>query len=871
LNEHDRQIELHALRRPLGLTRFGMIAEQVVRGLWPLWTVALALFVVLAFGWHIAVGVETFWIGGVAFLAAFAGAIWYAARHFRWVSEADAIDRLDRSMPGRPLTATFDDMAIGEDDDASRAVWEAHIARTKRALKAAKPVEPDLTVSDRDPFALRYAALLFFGVAVMFGSIWRLGAPEGVLPGTPGEAVIAGPSWEAWVEPPAYTSLPTIYLNDVRAEEFEVPVGSQITMRLYGQVGSIPWTETLSGQPAPQEPQSAFTIDIAQSGTLSIEEQVWAITARADQRPKVWFDGEIERGADGEMTLPFNASDDYAVESGTSTITLDLDAVDRRYGLSVEPEPRDALVLDLPMPFTGRRDNFSELLIENMAEHPWAGLNVRFSLDVLDGTGQDSEDELINTILPGRSFFQPIASALIEQRRDILWSRENAARVSQILRAITYDAQEEFPNQQAYLTIRRALERLEIHARYGLSEEKRDEIAAMLWAAANLLEDGRLSDALERLQRAQQRLEQAMEDGATDEEISELMRELQEAMREYMEQLAQNPQEGGEQQQGEGQEMTQDQLQEMLDEIERLMQEGRNEEAAALLQQLMEMMENMQVTQGQQNQQGQGEGEQAMEGLQETLRDQQGLSDEAFRDLQEQFNPGAQAGESQGNEGRNGGQGRGESHEGQGGQGEPGQEQGEGGEGEQQGENQQGQGQDRGQGEEQGEEQNEGGSLADRQERLRDELNRQRAGPLPGAGTEAGDAAREALDRAGEAMDRAEDALRNDETAEALGAQSEAMDALREGLRNLGEALAENRQEGGQQGADQGQASDQSRDPLGREQGLDGQSATDENMLGSELAQRRSRELLDEIRRRSGERERPEVERDYLERLLDQF
>lgn len=864
MNEHDRQIELHALRRPLGLTRFGMLAEQAVRGLWPLWSVALAMFVVLAFGWHTSVSVEVFWIGGLAFLTAFAGSMWYAARHFRWVSEADAIDRLDRSMPGRPLTATFDDMAIGSDDAASRAVWEAHIARTKRVLDGAKPVEPDLKVSARDPFALRYAALLFFGIAVMFGSIWRLGAPEGVLPGTPGEAVIAGPSWEAWVEPPVYTGLPTIYLNDVRADAFEVPEGSQITMRLYGQVGSIPWAETLSGQPASQEPQSAFTIEVAQSGTLSIEEQVWAITARADRRPEIWFDGVIERGADGEMKLPFNASDDYGVESGTSTITLDLAAVDRRYGLAVAPEPREALVLDLPMPINGQRDNFSELLIENMAEHPWAGLNVRFSLGVLDATGQESEDELINATLPGRSFFQPIASALVEQRRDILWSRENAKRVSQILRAITHDAQETFPNQRAYLTIRRALERLEIHARYGLSEEKRDEVAAMLWAAANLLEDGRLSDALERLQRAQERLEQAMRDGATDEEISELMQELQEAMREYMEQLAQNPQEGSEQQQqqGEGQEMTQDQLQEMLDEIERLMQEGRNEEAAELLQQLMEMMENMQVTQGQQNQQGQGEGEQAMEGLQETLRDQQGLSDEAFRDLQEQFNPGAQAGESQGNEGRNGGQGRGESHEGQGGQGEPGQEQGEGGE-TRQGENQQGQGQ--------GEEQNEGGSLADRQERLRDELNRQRAGPLPGAGTEAGDAAREALDRAGEAMDRAEDALRNDQTAEALGAQSEAMDALREGLRNLGEALAENRQEGGQQGEQQGQASDQSRDPLGRQQGLDGQSATDESMLGSELAQRRSRELLDEIRRRSGERERPEVERDYLERLLDQF
>jgi hypothetical protein len=34
---------------------------------------------------------------------------------------------------------------------------------------------------------------------------------------------------------------------------------------------------------------------------------------------------------------------------------------------------------------------------------------------------------------------------------------------------------------------------------------------------------------------------------------------------------------------------------------------------------------------------------------------------------------------------------------------------------------------------------------------------------------------------------------------------------------------------------------------------------------------RRAGELLDEIRRRSGETERPEIELDYLRRLLDRF
>jgi len=38
-----------------------------------------------------------------------------------------------------------------------------------------------------------------------------------------------------------------------------------------------------------------------------------------------------------------------------------------------------------------------------------------------------------------------------------------------------------------------------------------------------------------------------------------------------------------------------------------------------------------------------------------------------------------------------------------------------------------------------------------------------------------------------------------------------------------------------------------------------------------EEALKRARELLDEIRRRSGERTRPQLELDYLRRLLDRF
>jgi uncharacterized protein (TIGR02302 family) len=853
---------LTKLAWPLRLTRGGLFAEQTVRAFWPLWTILLLIAAVLGFELTRFLSSEALMAAmGVTGLAALV-ALGYGIRTFVWPTKADAMERLDLSMPGRPITAALDSQAIGQGDAASMEVWKAHKARMEARLAEAEAVAPDLRLSDRDPYALRYAALLLCAVALGFGTLLRGGGLSDLDMAARGDTVAAGPSWEIWIEPPAYTGKPGLYLNDIKQAALEVPEGSLLTARLYGEVGKLGFEETVSGTVAVEvaegeAPKTAFSVDIVQSGLIQVtgtEDAAWEITVEQDAKPLIERDGEIERSAQGELKLPFRAQDDYGVESGAVVITLDLENVDRRYGLTIDPEPREPVLVDLPMPFNGARDDFAEILIENLSEHPWAGLPVQFELRVRDAAEQDSDVLLIEEVLAGRRFFQPIAKAVIEQRRDLLWSRENAPRIGQVLRSVTHDPEGFWPNEQAYLTIRRALTRMELAVEFdGLDDERRDEIAEMLWRAAMLLEDGRLSDALERLRRAQERLSEAMENGANDEEIAELMQELREAMEQYMQQLAQEGQQGQQQaQNGPTQEITGDQLQEMLDKIQELMEQGRMEEAEQLMAELMEMMENMQVAEGGPGQPGQqGEGNQAMEGLQDTLREQQGLSDEAFRDLQEQFNPGAQAGESDGNEGRNGGRGRGQSHEGEGGQGQAGNESGEGQGGQQQG----------GQ---------EPGSLADRQQALREELNRQ-AQNMPGAGTPEGDAARDALGRAGEAMDRAEDALRDGQTADALGAQSDAMEALREGMRELGEAMAEQQRQNGTQGASDGQATGQNRDPLGREQGNGGALGSQDGAIPDEASRLKSRELLDEIRRRSGQQDRPQVERDYLERLLDRF
>jgi uncharacterized protein (TIGR02302 family) len=508
--------------------------------------------------------------------------------------------------------------------------------------------------------------------------------------------------------------------------------------------------------------------------------------------------------------------------------------VERAYGLTVEPEPREAVVLDLPMPLRGNREDFAETLVDDLSEHPFANLPVRMTFSVTDAAGQAGQAEPVSLVLPGKRFFDPLAAALIEMRRDLLWNRVNAGRTVQILKAVTHRPEGFVRNEQAFLRLRVLMRELEAQ-KVSLSPEARDGFAKELWDLALLMEEGDLQSAMERLQRAQDRLDEAIRNGADQAEIEQLMQELREALNDYMQELAEEAERNPDSQLSQnmdGMQMSGDQLQQMLDELQRLMEEGKTAEAQQLMEMLRQLMESMQVTQGQGQGQGQGgPGQQAMRELQDTLRGQQGLSDDAFRDLQD-------------------GQ--------------------EGNEGQQQGQNQPGQGEGEGEGQD-----GEGRGLAERQQDLRDRLGQLQNGPLPGDGSETGEEGRRQLDRAGRAMDEAEEALREGDLPGALDRQAEAMEALRDGMQQFGEAMAEEQQQ--QQGeAERGQEFGQAdpngqRDPLGREPGNSARIGSDRNMLQGEDVYRRAQDLLDEIRRRSGEQARPEGERDYLRRLLDMF
>jgi uncharacterized protein (TIGR02302 family) len=574
---------------------------------------------------------------------------------------------------------------------------------------------------------------------------------------------------------------------------------------------------------APDGMAGVSDLTVTRSGTLAIEGpggREWQITAIPDGLPSISVTGEIGREGDGQFTQGFEATDDYGVVAGRVTITLDLAKVDRRHGLGPDPEAIAPVTLDLPMPLSGERTEVTETLVDDLSKHVFANLPVTMVFAAVDAAGQEGTSAPYSVTLPGKRFFDPLAAALIEMRRDLLWNRINAPRAVEILKAVTHRPEGFIRHDRAYLYLRVLIRELEA-TKAALSAEDRDRLAEDLWTIALMVEEGNLQSAFERLQRAQDRLDEAIRNGASPEEIDRLMREMQQALNEYMRELAEEAQRnpGDQQQQGmmQGQMMSGDQLQEMLEELQRLMEEGRTAEAAELMEQLRQLMENMQIVEGQGQGQGQGSpGQEGMRELGETLRDQQELSDDAYRDMQE--GPGGD---------------------------EPGEE------------------------DQSGDDRN----LTDRQRDLRERLNDLQRGELPGDGTEQGEDGRRDLDRAGRAMEEAEEALRRGDLDGALDRQAEAMEAMRDGLQDFGEALAQEQREqrDGQEGGQEfGSADPSGRDPLGRETGETARIGSDENMVQND-ANERAQELLDEIRRRSGDLARPGEELDYLKRLLQLF
>jgi uncharacterized protein (TIGR02302 family) len=279
-------------------------------------------------------------------------------------------------------------------------------------------------------------------------------------------------------------------------------------------------------------------------------------------------------------------------------------------------------------------------------------------------------------------------------------------------------------------------------------------------------------------------------------------------------------------------------LKSMLDRLERLSKSGDKEAAKELLEQLQQMLENLQMAQP--GQSGDSDMEQAMNELGDMIRKQQQLRDKTFKQGQDSRRDRMR--------GKQGDQGMGDLQQ-----------------------DQQG--------------------LRDRLKKLQDQLAKRGMGPgqrgekgqqgEKGQGGDQGEQGdqpgdgEDGLDQADSAMGDAGGRLGEGNADGAVDSQGRALDALRKGAQSLAEAMQQG--DGDQPGDGPGnragrqQSGGSQTDPLGRP--LHGREFGDDLTvkIPGEIDVQRVRRILEELRRRLADPARPQIELDYIERLLKDY
>ena len=857
------------------------LAQRVllVERVWPPLVFALAVLILFfAASWLGAwqFAPRTLRIGGVVLFALGVGAALAPLLRLRRPGARDVLARLDRdsATTHRPATSLADTLANEPGDEGTEALWAAHRARLERAVEEIRVAPPSPRMAERDPYALRFGvALLAFAAAVVAGPE-MYGRLASAFDWRSETAVAAAAARiDAWIDPPPYAGRPPVVIDFKTADPqtLTVPEDSVLVVRGDPSVvatrvdGGIAPLEKKSETPAKAQAPNApaapaekrWTIHGPGKATIlrggaPAAAVVLAVTPAG--KPTIVSTEEPRANLSGSLTLAYRTQDRFGLASARADFARPHQGPDPA-PRTLAPPPQAAL--QLPPTENGVGDARTTV---DLSEHPWAGAKVTMRLSAVSISGKTGESAPIELTLPQRMFHNPLARALVEQRRDLILDPDHAPkRVVTALTGLTIAPELFDTPASVYLGLKQARNSL-VDAR---SDADLIDVAAMLWAMAQQIEDGDSTQAQRDLRAAEQALREALQRGASDQEIRKLMEQLREAAKRFMSEMARNsPPPNADAQ---DQNLQAQDLDKLLDQMEETARNGSREDAQAMLDQMQEMFENMRSAREDQESPAEREMRKQIGELEKLLRDQQALRDDTFRsDQKDRARKRAQRDRS--------GQDM-QTQPDQDGSNAPDQSDNNSDSSDQQSQDQQSQDQA-----DQGQQQ-----LGDRQQELRDRLAElQRKLKNLGMKGEKG------FDDAQGDMKEAEGDLKGDQGGKqgksgkrgqsggkgaAVDAQGRALDALRQGAQGLqkqmdGQGKGKGRNGKGGYVARRSRPGDrQGEDPLGR--GANGEKGREEGPLRESAgAAQRARRVMEELRRRLADPARPVDERDYLERLM---
>jgi len=848
--EIDRLLRRLAGRR--ALARSAILFERIWPNLWPPLGVA-GLFVCAALldlprllppWWHIGLLVVT---------ALLIVGLLIRGLHSITAPDDKAADRrleLASRLPHQPLAVLTDRPVRGVRgaDTASVALWQAHVARAVRSVRRLSVGLPRPGLARRDPHALRAALVVALVAALgVAGDDAPSRLVQAVEPTLPRETSPPATELQAWITPPAYTRLAPVFLK-TDGGTVSVPAGSRLTVSVTGGTGAP--TLVLDGSSAPFRAldKASFQADreLTQGGHLTVRRggralAAWDLAVITTQPPVAeWTDNPARAPGSQQTRLPWRVSHEYGVVSLQAELRL-------RDRPDAPP-----LVVSIPLP-GGTPKSAHGVDQQDLTAHPWAGLPVIAKLvarDALDQAGESREAEFV---LPERLFQNPVAKALMAIRRGLSLHPDNRDAAVDGLDTLMMAPDALHDDYGAYLNlggIYYLLERNKAPEAIGEAQQR-------MWDLALHLEEGQTERTARALEEARQAARDALDkairepNDANREALDRKLQELEQAIERHLQALAEEARRNNEEMPFDpnAQHLSSRDLDKMAEQAREAAREGRMQDAQQQMAELERMLDQLRNARAQNSRNGarneaqQQRGRQQMGVVQDMIGRQGGLLDHSQGRVDE-------TGRFRGNQA-------------------PTQPQDDAAQRE-----------------------------ADRrvQQALRralGELMQQftdLTGQMPPSLGEADTAMREATRQLGQGDD-----------AGAGASEQKAIEALQKGGREMGQAMAKqfgppggmqgdlsgdfdapmglSLQDGQQDGPGRGWRSgrpDQAqpgRDPLGRRYGQ-GNSGADESAdvtVPEERERQRTQAIQDELRRRDAEKMRPQMELDYIDRLLKQF
>ena len=855
------------LRRLILLARIVLFFENFWRGIWPIFALIL-LFLILAF---LNVFSMLAYSIHILVLALFGGVLFFlilrllSVRYSAKVSEINSRLNRDNDLTHDPLALLNENNVLKGADSKTEFLWEEYKRRIVKNLPNLKLNPPSPGIAKLDVFALRVALVLLTIISFFMGGgdikprIARALVPDA------GTGLSINSRIELWVSPPKHTNLtPTFqeyYLSSghltQKATKFpdksripeknqplEIPVDSKIIVQTH-QISGRPRVilggissemQSIEASESEKRFYSERSIQSSDIGTRDLKVvsdrgllMQLPVKIIPDSPPQVEFLSPLKKLSRGNFTFGTEAKDDFSIRKVWAIIKPNFP--------SQKFEKYNEIKFDIAFPGLGA-DKLKGTVQQNFSSHRWAGTDVGLQIFAKDSKGQIGKSAILNVVLPERIFNHPTARALIGVRKLLNKKNNNViGEAVRVLSRINHSPEHYFHKTNIFLNIAIARARL----KYDKSKMKVLEVQKILWRTALLIEDGEFSIAENNLKNVWNEVGRAYLNDMDPKKFDQLLEKLSSALDEYLGALAKHLKKQGLDQSASKmltQSLETKSLQQLLNRARSLAKSGSKDLAYKMLSQLNRMLKGIRegVRVGKVSPWAKA-ARKMMDDLRGITKRQQSLVDKNYGIRNGNrtfgFKPDSDVFDSRSNKierevTKNNGS------------------------------------------EKQIDferyllnAQKTQGQIRQELEKLKNQIQKM-LGSTPGQ-----------IGKAGVSMDNAINKFRKRDTDGAISEQLKALNELRGAVERTSESVARRLQAGSgkRNGLQIGGFGEPSLDPFGRPaQGFGGQSNERGKVkIPTERVIHRTKEIFDELQRRSGERLRPQQELEFIDRLLERF